>query len=53
MTKKVLVWIPLTFFVANVSIAEAQQAGKIFRIGILDPSTASGSAVYGEHSGKS
>jgi putative ABC transport system substrate-binding protein len=25
--------------------AEAQQTGKIFRIGILDPSTASGSAV--------
>jgi len=26
-------------------IAEAQQPGKIFRIGFLDPSTASGSAV--------
>jgi len=29
-------------------IAHAQQAGKIFRIGILDPSTASGSAVLWE-----
>ena len=28
-----------------VRIAEAQQAGKIFRIGFLDRSTASGSAV--------
>src|SRR5215467_3915169 len=28
--------------------AEAQQTGKIFRIGILDPSTASGSAVLWE-----
>jgi putative ABC transport system substrate-binding protein len=31
-------------FALSVS-AQAQQAGKIFRIGILDPSTASGSAV--------
>src|SRR5947208_16349047 len=29
-------------------IAHAQQAGKIFRIGFLDPSTASGSAVLVE-----
>ena len=28
--------------------AEAQQTGKVFRIGILDPSTASGSAVSWE-----
>src|SRR5262245_30594631 len=28
--------------------AEAQQTGKIFRMGILDPSTASGSAVFWE-----
>ena len=27
---------------------EAQQTGKIFRMGILDPSTASGSAVFWE-----
>jgi putative tryptophan/tyrosine transport system substrate-binding protein len=29
-------------------ITEAQQTGKIFRMGILDPSTASGSAVFWE-----
>jgi len=34
-----------TFFLTTASLAEAQQAGKIFRIGYLDPSTASGSAV--------
>ena len=35
MTKKVLVWILLTFFVANVSVAQAQQPTKIPRIGYL------------------
>ena len=34
-----------TFFLTTASLAEAQQAGKIFRIGFLDPSTASGMAV--------
>jgi putative ABC transport system substrate-binding protein len=34
-----------TFFLTTATFAEAQQAGKIFRIGYLDPSTASGSAV--------
>jgi len=34
-----------TFFLATASLAEAQQAGKIFRIGFLDASTASGMAV--------
>jgi len=33
---------------APCSFADAQQAGKIFRIGFLDPSTASGSAVLVE-----
>jgi putative tryptophan/tyrosine transport system substrate-binding protein len=33
-----------TFILGTASIAEAQQPGKIFRIGILDASTASGSA---------
>ena len=32
---------------------DAQQTGKIFRIGFLDQSTASGSAVLVERSGKS
>ena len=34
-----------TFFLTTASFAEAQQAGKIFRIGYMDGSTASGSAV--------
>jgi putative ABC transport system substrate-binding protein len=34
-----------TFFLTSASLAEAQQAGKIFRIGFLDGSTASGIAV--------
>ena len=35
MTKKVLVWILLTFFVANLSVAQAQLTKKIPRIGLL------------------
>ncbi len=34
-----------TFFLTTASFAEAQQAGKIFRIGFLDGGTAAGSAV--------
>jgi len=34
-----------TFFLITISDADAQQAGKIFRIGFLDPSDASSSAV--------
>jgi putative ABC transport system substrate-binding protein len=34
-----------TFFLTTASLAEAQQAGKIFRIGYLDGGTAAGSAV--------
>jgi putative ABC transport system substrate-binding protein len=34
-----------TFFLTTASLAEAQQTGKIFRIGYLDPSNDSGSAV--------
>jgi putative ABC transport system substrate-binding protein len=34
-----------TFFLTSASFAEAQQTGKIFRIGFLDGSTASGLAV--------
>jgi putative ABC transport system substrate-binding protein len=33
-----------TFFLTSASLAEAQQTGKIFRIGYLDGSTAAGSA---------
>jgi len=35
MTKKVLVWILLTFFVANVCVAQAQQPTRISRVGFL------------------
>ncbi len=34
MTKKVLVWLLVIFFVANISVAQAQQPAKIPRIGI-------------------
>ena len=48
-TRRVVVFICLllTVFLRGVS-AEAQQAGKVFRIGFLDPSTASGSRVLWE-----
>ena len=39
------IWLLATILLATVSVAEAQQTGKIFRIGYLDLSTASGSAV--------
>jgi putative tryptophan/tyrosine transport system substrate-binding protein len=45
MKKRFTLWLLATLFLANVSLAEAQQTGKIFRIGFLDTSTASGSAV--------
>jgi putative ABC transport system substrate-binding protein len=45
MTKKILVWLLVIFFVANVSVAQAQQPGKIPRIGWLTgPSLAANSA---------
>jgi putative ABC transport system substrate-binding protein len=45
MTKKILVWLLVTFFVANVSVAQAQQAGKIPRIGYLTGATRDGQAA--------
>ena len=45
MKKRITLWLLATLFLASVSLAEAQQTGKIFRIGFLDSSTASGSAV--------
>ncbi|MGH7771935.1 MAG: ABC transporter substrate binding protein, partial [Candidatus Binatia bacterium] len=45
MNKRIVVWLLATVFLANVSIAHAQQAGKVLRIGFLDASTASGMAV--------
>ena len=48
MKKRITLWLLATLFLANVSLADAQQTGKIFRIGFLDPSTASGSAALVE-----
>src|SRR5215471_9031993 len=45
MKKRFTVWLLATLFLANVSLAEAQQTEKVFRIGLLDSSTASGMAV--------
>src|SRR5262245_66659453 len=44
MKKRFTLWLLATLFLANVSLADAQQPGKIFRIGYLDNSTAAGSA---------
>ncbi|HSE85250.1 MAG TPA: hypothetical protein VLJ79_03425, partial [Candidatus Binatia bacterium] len=46
MMKSILFWLLATVFLITAPRAEAQQAGKIFRIGYLDSSTASGSAVF-------
>jgi putative ABC transport system substrate-binding protein len=45
MTKKIIFLALCSLLLAPCCAADAQQSGKIFRIGILDPSTASGSAV--------
>jgi ABC-type uncharacterized transport system substrate-binding protein len=48
MFRRIVVCLPLTLFLLTVSFAEAQQPTKIPRIGFLDVSTASGSAVLWE-----
>ena len=45
MTIFILFWLLPTFFLTTASPTEAQQTSKIFRIGFLDASTASSSAV--------
>ena len=45
MKKRITLWLLATLFLANISLADAQQTGKMFHIGVLDNSTASGSAV--------
>jgi putative ABC transport system substrate-binding protein len=45
MTKKIILLALCSMLLAPCSAVEAQQTGKIFRIGFLDGSTASGSAV--------
>ena len=48
MMKSILFWLLANVIVVSTPPADAQQAGKIFRIGFLDPSTASGSAILVE-----
>src|SRR5262245_2109095 len=48
MKKRITLWLLATLFLANVSLADAQQTAKIPRIGFLDNSTASGMAVLVE-----
>ena len=45
MTKKIILLALCSMLLAPCSAVEAQQSGKIFRIGYLDPSTPAGSAV--------
>ncbi len=47
MMKSILVWLLATVLI-SAPAAHAQQSGKIFRIGFLDPSAASVSAVRRE-----
>src|SRR5215813_9258995 len=44
--KRITLWLLATLFLANVSLAKAQQAGKVARIGFLDNSTAAGITVF-------
>ena len=44
MKKRITLWLLATLFLANVSLADAQQKSKVPRIGYLDNSTASGMA---------
>jgi putative ABC transport system substrate-binding protein len=48
MNSKFLFWLLTTVLLATAPAVEAQQTGKTFRIGFLDSSTASGSAVLVE-----
>ena len=48
MTKKIIFLALCSLLLAPCSSAQAQQTGKVSRIGFLDPSTASGSAVLVE-----
>jgi ABC-type uncharacterized transport system substrate-binding protein len=48
MSGKIFVWLLTTLLLTTAPAADAQQPGKSFRIGFLDNSTASGSAVLVE-----
>ena len=52
MVKSIVIWLLATAIVISGPTANAQQPGKIFRIGLLDNSTASGSAVLVEEFGQ-
>jgi putative ABC transport system substrate-binding protein len=45
MSNRITLWLLATFFLTTVSLADAQQTGKVSRIGYLDSSNASGIAV--------
>jgi putative tryptophan/tyrosine transport system substrate-binding protein len=45
MFRRIIICLPLTAFLLTISFADAQQAGKVPRIGFLDSGTASGSAI--------
>lgn len=45
MIKSTIFWLLATAILISAPAADAQQAGKIFRIGYLDPANASGSTV--------
>ena len=47
-TKKILVWLLVTLFLANVSVAQAQQAAKVPRLGFLIGGSASAVAARTE-----
>jgi ABC-type uncharacterized transport system substrate-binding protein len=48
MTKSLFFWLLTTVLLAIAPATDAQQTGKVFRIGFLDNSTAAGSAVLVE-----
>jgi putative ABC transport system substrate-binding protein len=45
MFRRIVICLPLTVFLLTVSSADAQQTGKVPRLGYLEPGTASGNAV--------
>src|SRR5215204_7395418 len=48
MSEKIFVWLLTTLLLTTAPAAHGQQPGKTFRIGVLDNSTAFGSAVFVE-----
>jgi hypothetical protein len=42
MTKKILIWVLVTFLMATVSLADAQQTAKVYRVGYLADTTGTG-----------